>query len=534
MQIWDLSDPNGQGYLDKQGFYVSMKLVALAQMGTDLSVSHILQDTPNPPKLGDLPKVTVQSVQMVPPNAPVDWTIKLTDRLQYEELFESLKPENNVLLGNKVKGVLMDSKLPVDILGRIWELADQDKDGNLDRPEFVVAMHLVYQALAKKAIPAVLPPELKKELNGMAPASDDGCFVANFPTDIAPPPVPPLPGTYLRSPHIPRRASPNDLFCPFAVSRAPPSVPPLPSALLHSTPSMAPTAVIPLSSKDWVVSTIEKLKYDEIFERSDIDRDGLVSGGEIRDVFLQSGIPQNCLAHIWNLCDTDSTGKLNGEQFALAMWMVDRKKKGMDPPAVLDPIMVPPGMRKAVAGTTALIGGVGGAEEALMKEAQPVYTNPELEMVAKEIEEILRERRQLENEVYHKEVDIRVKSGEVRSLQSELDTLAATLKQLENQRGEAQKRLDDLKTQVNGRCGFGGRVLLLLLLLLGILATALALDCPLKLALILHSHSFLLPSSGLCFHPTHKHTYSLLSLDTDTATLVPEVVRRDAVGCRGD
>lgn len=196
-QIWDLSDPNGQGFLDKQGFYVSMKLVALAQMGTDLSVNNILMETPNAPKLGDLPKVTVQSVQMVPPNAPVDWTIKLTDRLTYEELFESLKPENNVLLGNKVKGVLMDSKLPVDILGRIWELADQDKDGNLDRPEFVVAMHLVYQALAKKAIPAVLPPELKKELNGMpAPANDDGGFVANFPTDIAPPPVPPLPGTF--------------------------------------------------------------------------------------------------------------------------------------------------------------------------------------------------------------------------------------------------------------------------------------------------------------------------------------------------
>lgn len=33
-------------------------------------------------------------------------------------------------------------------------------------------------------------------------------------------------------------------------------------------------------------------------------------------------------------------------------------------------------------------------------------------------------------------------------LQSELDTLTATLKQLENQRGEAQKRLDDLQAQV--------------------------------------------------------------------------------------
>jgi hypothetical protein len=34
-------------------------------------------------------------------------------------------------------------------------------------------------------------------------------------------------------------------------------------------------------------------------------------------------------------------------------------------------------------------------------------------------------------------------------LQGELDTLAATLKQLETQKGEAQKRLNDLKNQVS-------------------------------------------------------------------------------------
>lgn len=32
--------------------------------------------------------------------------------------------------------------------------------------------------------------------------------------------------------------------------------------------------------------------------------------------------------------------------------------------------------------------------------------------------------------------------------QGELDTLSATLKQLENQKGEAQKRLNDLRNQV--------------------------------------------------------------------------------------
>lgn len=69
-------------------------------------------------------------------------------------------------------------------------------------------------------------------------------------------------------------------------------------------------------------------------------------------------------------------------------------------------------------------------------------------MISKEIEELARERHAVEAEVAQKEADIRIKTGEMRSLQSELDTLTATLKQLETQRGAAQVKLDDLKTQV--------------------------------------------------------------------------------------
>lgn len=49
----------------------------------------------------------------------------------------------------------------------------------------------------------------------------------------------------------------------------------------------------------WVVSQEEKAKSDILFTKSDIDRDGFVSGKEIKDVFLQSGLPQSVLAHIW-------------------------------------------------------------------------------------------------------------------------------------------------------------------------------------------------------------------------------------------
>lgn len=215
----------------------------------------------------------------------------------------------------------------------------------------------------------------------------------------------------------------------------------------------------PPQTNDWVVTPAERIRYDGIFAASDIDRDGLVSGPEIRDVFIKSGIPQMCLAQIWALCDTNQSGKLTSEQFALAMWFVERKKKGIEPPNVLAPNMLPPSLRTNATPATAnvldnLIGDI-----AIMKPVEPqrpVYDNPELEMIAKEIEELAKERRQLENDVIQKEADIRIKNGEVRNLQSELDTLVATLKQLENQKGEAQKRLNDLKAQVctmaNVRC----------------------------------------------------------------------------------
>lgn len=77
-------------------------------------------------------------IQSVPPTSD-DWTIRPVDKLKYEELFESLQPGNDGLLpGAKVRGVLMESKLPLDALSKIWDLADQDRDGSLDKHEFIV------------------------------------------------------------------------------------------------------------------------------------------------------------------------------------------------------------------------------------------------------------------------------------------------------------------------------------------------------------------------------------------------------------
>lgn len=49
----------------------------------------------------------------------------------------------------------------------------------------------------------------------------------------------------------------------------------------------------------WVISSEDQIAADKLFLQADLDMDGYVSGIEIKDVFLQSGLPQTVLAHIW-------------------------------------------------------------------------------------------------------------------------------------------------------------------------------------------------------------------------------------------
>lgn len=361
-KIWDLSDPNGKGFLNKVGFFVALKLVSLAQLGYDVSQMHLLLDAP-------APKFEMAATSTLPrrDSHPIsDWAMTPIEKLKYEQLFESLQPINGVIPGNKVKGLLIDSKLPVATLGKIWDLADMDKDGSLDKHEFTVAMHLVYKALEKYAIPNSLPPEL------LPPGRQDG------------------------------KQSGNQL--------------------------------ITNGNSTWVVSPDDKLKFDNLFILADVDKDGYVSGNEIKDVFLRSGVPQPILASIWSLCDIKQSGKLNAEQFALAMWFIQQKvKSNVDPPLSLTPDMIPPSMRSQITHDV----------------SNSANNNPELDMISQDIEDLSKEKHVLEAEILQKEAEIKIKSSEAKSLQGELDTLAATLKQLENQKGEAQKRLNDLKNQVD-------------------------------------------------------------------------------------
>jgi epidermal growth factor receptor substrate 15 len=384
-KVWELSDPDGRGYLDKTGVFVACKLVALSQSSKELLTESLMDPSPAPNfGAATAPGAEVAEAPRGTPAPSINFLVKPDEKRKYDTLFDQLKPVSGLLPGDKVRNVMMGSKLPMSMLGKIWDLADQDKDGNLDRYEFTVAMHLVYRALQGDMIPDQLPTELGKD-------------------------------------KVPQPLSTNINMAELNVS--------------YNGSIARPTSAV--QAVPWVVNAGDRLRYKALFEQTDNDKDGFISGVEIKNVFLQTGLPQNILAHIWNLCDMRQEGKLNPEQFALAMYLVQQKQAGKDPPAQLTPDMVPPSMRPKGEVVT---GQAGGSNKS-------VYQNPELEAMAKEIQELLQEKMALERGVQEQEYIISAKSTETHSLQAEFDTLNSTLTQLTNQKNIAQKRLDDLDGQ---------------------------------------------------------------------------------------
>ncbi|KAF9125270.1 actin organization and endocytosis protein [Mortierella sp. 14UC] len=95
----------------------------------------------------------------------------------------------------------------------------------------------------------------------------------------------------------------------------------------------------------WAVSREEKAQYDQIFSAWDLDHSGYISGERAREIFGSSGLPPTDLGHIWALADPNNHGKLNKDEFAVAMHLVYRKLNGGDIPPVLPDDLVPPSTR---------------------------------------------------------------------------------------------------------------------------------------------------------------------------------------------
>ncbi|KAK0645950.1 hypothetical protein B0T16DRAFT_428914 [Cercophora newfieldiana] len=108
----------------------------------------------------------------------------------------------------------------------------------------------------------------------------------------------------------------------------------------YTTAGLQGNAVIP-----WAITKDEKKRYDALFRAWDGLNKGYIGGDQAIEIFGQSGLEKPDLERVWTLADHGNKGRLDLDEFAVAMHLIYRKLNGYPLPNQLPPELVPPSTR---------------------------------------------------------------------------------------------------------------------------------------------------------------------------------------------
>ncbi|WEW56342.1 hypothetical protein PRK78_001785 [Emydomyces testavorans] len=325
--IWQIADKQNRGLLTPSGFGIVLRLIGHAQAGRAPTEELAHQPGPLPKFTGITPGVPPTA----PPAAPLSTAspppgpgptrvppLNPDDIAKFSALFERSDTQNGLISGETAKQIFERARLPNEVLGRIWNLADTKQRGALDATEFIVAMHLLTATKmgTMRTVPQSLPPGLYdaaarrgsvRTSTGSRPSSDV-------------PPVPAIPKQFTGP--APQR------------TQSPLNRPPMGPVSAHGT------------GNDWLITPQEKAHFDSIFNTVDKRKVGYLTGDDAVGFFANAQLPEETLAQIWDLADIDSDGQLNRDEFAVAMYLVRQQRSTREAlPQVIQPALIPPSMR---------------------------------------------------------------------------------------------------------------------------------------------------------------------------------------------
>lgn len=116
------------------------------------------------------------------------------------------------------------------------------------------------------------------------------------------------------------------------------------------------------STSDWAVPHATKLKYTQLFNSHDKTRSGFLTGLQARGILMQTKAPNQTLAQIWALSDVNHDGRLNCEEFVLALYLCELYVTGQTLPTTLPPELIPPSFRKPVSRSASISSQGAGVE----------------------------------------------------------------------------------------------------------------------------------------------------------------------------
>ena len=107
-----------------------------------------------------------------------------------------------------------------------------------------------------------------------------------------------------------------------------------------TTTGLSGNATVP-----WAITKEEKKLYDQVFRAWDGFNRGYIGGDAAIEAMGQSGLQRPDLEKVWTLSDPSNKGKLDMDEFAVAMHLIYRKLNGYPIPNRLPPELVPPSTR---------------------------------------------------------------------------------------------------------------------------------------------------------------------------------------------
>uniref|UniRef100_A0AAQ4Q9C8 Intersectin 2a n=1 Tax=Gasterosteus aculeatus aculeatus TaxID=481459 RepID=A0AAQ4Q9C8_GASAC len=319
------------------------------------------------------------------------WAVTPEEREKYDKQFDALAPVLGYVSGEQARKFFLRSGLPASVLAEIWNIADMDSDGKMDRQEFSIAMKLVKLKLQGRNLPSVLPIPMKQlpvaisapnvplsARFGMGSMPNLSIGLSSMPCMSAMPILTPFPAN--PSMHAVQTFVPTPMTLPLINClgnsglpngnvnlRTPPLLPnssgwfcgggPFPvrsrdkcgwkSRTVDYSNSSSTTSLAGNSPKtgasDWAVPQGSRLKYRQQFNTLDKLMSGYLSG---RSAQTQTHLTTLC-AHR-NLADVDKDGQLRADEFILAMHLVDMAKTGRPLPLTLPQDLVPPSLRGGI------------------------------------------------------------------------------------------------------------------------------------------------------------------------------------------
>ncbi|ESO08088.1 hypothetical protein HELRODRAFT_190881 [Helobdella robusta] len=335
-----------------------------------------------------------------------EWIITREERTKHDAQFEALAPVNNLLSGEKVRPVLMKSNLPVQVLGHIWNLADIDGDGSLNKLEYSITIHLIRYKLQGKDLPKTLPASLSKKFlnkhnhlnnnqkclnnnnkklnhshqnhrsnnnnkNQYSSSNYKNQYNNNNKNQFNNNNKDKYSNRYRNNrnnnnkdrnnnPKNQRRhnnknynnnlhnnnKSHSNRSNPNRSSKSSNNnnQSNYPNQLQQHNNIKEPEDP-PLPA--WANSSAQLDKYKIVFQKIDRLNRGYLTGLEARAILSKSGLPNKILAQIWNLSDVDDDGCLNEEEFYISMHFTEAAKLGQTLPVSLPSDFIPLSMRRA-------------------------------------------------------------------------------------------------------------------------------------------------------------------------------------------